>query len=39
MEVLIFKAFIDSVNSHGKFVLIDVLKEYNKIKKNKNLKT
>ena len=31
-EVLISKAFIDSVISHGEFVLINVLKEYHKMK-------
>ena len=32
IEVLIFKALIDSVISHDKFVLINVLKEYKIIK-------
>ena len=41
IEVLIFKALIDSVISHDEFVLINnVLKEHNEIKEeNKNLKT
>ena len=41
MDVLIYKALIDSVISHDEFVLIDnVLKEYDKMKeKIKNLKT
>ena len=40
-EVLMSKALIDSVISHGEFVLInDILKEYNEIKEEiKNLKT
>ena len=40
IEVLVSKALIDSVISHGEFVLINnVIKEYNKIKEVKNLKT
>ena len=41
IEVLISEALIDSVISHGEFVLIDnVLKDYNKMKEEiKNLKT
>ena len=40
-EVLMSKDLIDSVISHGEFVLInDILKEYNEIKEEiKNLKT
>ena len=33
IKVLIFKVFIDSVITHEKFVIINVLKEYNEIKK------
>ena len=33
-EVLISKAFIDSYISHDEFILINVLKEYDDIKKN-----
>ena len=32
IKVLIFKVFIDSVITHEKFVIINVLKEYNEIK-------
>ena len=32
MEVLIFKDLIDSFISHDKFVLINLLKEYEKMK-------
>ena len=40
MEVLISKALIDSVISHEEFVLINVLKQYNEMKKEiKNLMT
>ena len=40
IEVLVSKALIDSVISNGEFVLIkNVIKEYNKIKEVKNLKT
>ena len=40
IEVLVSKALIDSAISHGKFVLINnAIKEYNKIKEVKNLKT
>ena len=40
IEVLVSKALIDSVISHGEFVLINnVITEYNKIKELKNLKT
>ena len=40
IEVLISMALIDSLISHDEFVLINVLKEYNKIKEEiKNLKT
>ena len=40
MEVLISKTLIDSVISHDEFALINVLKEYNKMKEEiKNLKT
>ena len=40
IEVLVSKALIDSVISHGEFVLINnVIKEYNKIKELQNLKT
>ena len=39
-EVLISKALNDSVISHDRFVLINVLKEYNEMKEEiKNLKT
>ena len=38
-EVLISKVLIDSVISHNEFVLINVLKDYNKMKEIKNLKT
>ena len=31
IKVLIFKVFIDSVITHEKFVIINVLKEYNEI--------
>ena len=37
-EVLISKAFIDSYISHDEFVLINVLKEYDDIKKTKKFK-
>ena len=40
IEVLVSKALIDSVISNGEFVLIkNIIKEYNKIKEVKNLKT
>ena len=40
MEVLLSKALIDSVISHEEFVLINVLKQYNEMKKEiKNLMT
>ena len=40
IEVLVSKALIDSVISHGEFVLIkNVIKEYNNIKELQNLKT
>ena len=40
IEVLVSKALIDSNNSHDEFVLINnVLKEYEKMKEKKNLKT
>ena len=41
IEVLIFKALMDSVISHDEFVLVDnALKEYNEMKEQiKNLKT
>ena len=40
IEVLVSKALIDSVISHEEFVLINnAIKEYNKIKEVKNLKT
>ena len=32
IKILIFKVFIDSVITHEKFVIINVLKEYNEIK-------
>ena len=32
IKVLIFKVFIDSVITHEKFVIINVIKEYNEIK-------
>ena len=39
IEVLISNALIDSIISHDEFVLINhLLKEYIKMKKNKNLK-
>ena len=40
MEVLLSKALIDSVISHEEFILINVLKQYNEMKKEiKNLMT
>ena len=39
IEVLISKVLIDPVISHNEFVLINVLKDYNKMKEIKNLKT
>ena len=40
IEVLVSKALIDSVISHEEFALINnAIKEYNKIKEVKNLKT
>ena len=40
IEVLVSKVLVDSVISHEEFVLINnAIKEYNKIKEVKNLKT
>ena len=40
LEVLISKALIDSNISHGEFVLINVIKEYDEMKEEiNNLKT